>query len=90
MRLDHIAYRVKDRYKTAKFLNDALGYTIETEFQIEFDDGSKADCLALIPPEKRMKRPSDWVQETNFCHEKRIEGVTDDYGIEKHVISCTV
>ena len=38
MRLDHIAYRVKDRHKTAKFLENALGYTIGTEFQIEFDD----------------------------------------------------
>ena len=43
MRLDHIAYRVKDRYKTARFFKDAFGYTIGTEFQIEFDDGSKAD-----------------------------------------------
>ena len=41
MRLDHIAYRVEDRYKTSKFLKDCLGYNIGTEFQIEFDDGSK-------------------------------------------------
>lgn len=87
MRLDHIAYRVKDRYKTAKFLKEALGYTIGTEFQIEFDDGSKADCLALVPPEKRMKRPSDWVQETDFYHEKRIEGVTDHYGVESNIVT---
>ena len=87
MRLDHIAYRVKDRYKTAKFMKAALGYTIETEFQIEFDDGSKADCLALVPPEKRMKRTSDWIQESDFCHERRIEGVTDNYGVETNVVS---
>lgn len=87
MRLDHIAYRVKDRYKTAEFLKAALGYTIETEFQIEFDDESKADCLALVPPENRMKRTSDWIQTTDFCHEKYIEGITDDYGCENNVVS---
>ena len=60
MRLDHIAYRVKDRYKTADFFNEAFGYTLGTEFQIEFDDGSKADCLALEPPENRHLLPSYW------------------------------
>ena len=60
MRLDHIAYRVEDRYKTSKFLKDCLGYNIGTEFQIEFDDGSKADCLALTPPEERHKEVSEW------------------------------
>ena len=64
MRLDHIAYRVKNRYKTAKFFNDALGYTIGTEFQIEFDDNSKADCLALIPNEKRPTETKNWLTTT--------------------------
>ena len=54
MRLDHIAYRVKHRYKTAKFFEDTLGYTIGTEFQIEFDDGSTADCLALWDNEEML------------------------------------
>jgi catechol 2,3-dioxygenase-like lactoylglutathione lyase family enzyme len=52
MRLDHIAYRVSDRLKTADFFIDALGYKIQQEFQIDFSDGSKADCIALEPPEK--------------------------------------
>ena len=60
MRLDHIAYRSKDRYKTAKFFEDCFGYGIGTEFQIEFDDGMKADCLALIPPEERHKDTQEW------------------------------
>ena len=60
MRLDHIAYRVKDRYKTADFLKSAFGYSIGTEFQVDFDDGSKADCLALEPPERRHFDPSSW------------------------------
>ena len=52
MRLDHIAYRVKDRHKTVEFFKSAFGYTIQTEFEIEFGDGSKAKCFALEPPEK--------------------------------------
>ena len=61
MRLDHIAYRVRNRYKTSEFLKEAFGYSIGTEFQIEFDDGSKAACLALEPPEKRPTNTSKWV-----------------------------
>ena len=60
MRLDHIAYRAKDRYKTANFFKDALGYEIGTEFQIKFDDGGTADCLALVPPERRPEHPDLW------------------------------
>src|SRR5215210_1584143 len=52
MRLDHIAYRVADRQKTAEFFISAFGYHLQTEFEICFDDGSKAECLALEPPEK--------------------------------------
>jgi len=60
MRLDHIAYRTKNRYKTAEFFKKAFGYEVGTEFQIEFDDGSKADCIALTPPEDRHSDPSYW------------------------------
>ena len=60
MRLDHIAYRVKDRHKTATFFIKAFGYTIGTEFQIDFDDGSKAECIALTPPENRTIDTSFW------------------------------
>ena len=60
MRLDHIAYRVEDRYKTSKFLKDCLGYNIGTEFQIEFDDSSKAECLAMVPPENRHPDTHLW------------------------------
>jgi len=61
VRLDHIAYRVKDRLKTAKFFKKAFGYKIGTEFQIEFDDESKAECLALVPPEKRHTHTENWI-----------------------------
>jgi catechol 2,3-dioxygenase-like lactoylglutathione lyase family enzyme len=60
MRLDHIAYRVANRYKSAGFFTEAFGYTLGTEFQIEFDDGSKADCLALVPPETRHPDTRLW------------------------------
>ena len=51
MRLDHIAYRVADRHKTVQFFREAFSYSIADEFQIDFDDGSKAQCFALQPPE---------------------------------------
>ena len=60
MRLDHIAYRVNNRYKSAAFFTEAFGCTLGTEFQIEFDDGSKADCIALVPPEARHPDTSLW------------------------------
>jgi len=60
MRLDHIAYRAKDRRRTADFFFRAFGYKIGTEFQIEFDDKSKADCLALVPPEVRHPDTGLW------------------------------
>jgi catechol 2,3-dioxygenase-like lactoylglutathione lyase family enzyme len=60
MRLDHIAYRVKDRYKTVKFLEETLGYSIGHEFKITFEDGSITDCVALLPPEKRSTNIEEW------------------------------
>jgi catechol 2,3-dioxygenase-like lactoylglutathione lyase family enzyme len=60
MRLDHIAYRVKDRYKTSRFFESTLGYKIGVEFEIEFDDDSTADCIALIPPEVRHPETTMW------------------------------
>ena len=55
MRLDHIAYRVKNRYDAAKTFENLLEYSIAEEFAISFEDGSRAECLALIPSEKRNK-----------------------------------
>lgn len=56
MRLDHIAYRVADRKKTAQFFMDSLGYKIQQEFAIKFDDGTTAQCIALEPPEKQPEK----------------------------------
>jgi len=61
MRLDHIAYRVADRHKTADFFKNAFGYEMGTEFWIKFDDDSKADCIALEPPEVRHPDTDKWM-----------------------------
>ena len=59
MRLDHIAYRVADRMKTANFFINVFGYRIDPEipngFDITFEDGSMAKCLVLLPPENKVK-----------------------------------
>ena len=60
MRLDHIAYRVNNRYRTAGFFTEAFGYELGTSFEIKFDDGSHADCLAFIPPEVRHEETRYW------------------------------
>lgn len=59
-RIDHIAYRVADRNKTAQFFIDAFGYKKQTEFELKFDDGSTTKCIALEPPEKPPK--GNWSQ----------------------------
>lgn len=57
MRLDHIAYRVKDRAAAIKFFKDALGYKEQTQFEIKLEDGSTAECTAMEPPEKTLGAP---------------------------------
>jgi len=55
MRLDHIAYRVPNRDETVDFFKSVFEYAIGSEFTINFDDGSSAECMALIPMEKKRK-----------------------------------
>ena len=57
MRLDHIAYRVRDRKAAAKFFMEALGYKVQEEFQLDFADGTFTDCIALEPPERIPDSP---------------------------------
>ena len=66
MRLDHIAYRSKDRRKTAQFFQDCFGYTIGTEFDLKFDDGTTTDCIALAPPEIRAVETWQWILSTQL------------------------
>ena len=68
MRLDHIAYRVKDRYKTAEFFIKAFKYRIAEDlpegFDIQFEDGTYAKCLVLLPPEQINNTP--WMSDIYF------------------------
>ena len=57
MRLDHIAYRCKNRNSSIDFFKDAFGYIEQEEFEIYLEDGSRALCMALEPPEKRSGAP---------------------------------
>lgn len=51
MEIDHIAYRVKDRIKAAKYFCDALNYKIQEEFDIDLGEENFAKCIVLYPPE---------------------------------------
>lgn len=50
MRLDHIAIRCASRVEAAEFFENAFGYRITEEFDINFDNGEQAKCIALSPP----------------------------------------
>ncbi len=60
MRLDHIAYRVKDRGKTTKFLEDCLGYKYAGTWDIDFGDGPPTKFNMLAPPEVRAAEAGMW------------------------------
>ena len=45
MRIDHIAYRVKDRHKTVKFFREALNYKTADEFEIKLES---VDTIILL------------------------------------------
>jgi catechol 2,3-dioxygenase-like lactoylglutathione lyase family enzyme len=68
MRIDHMAYRVKDRYKSAQFFIDCLGYRIAEElpegFKIEFADKTTADCLVLVPTQNVSTKTLPWIYQT--------------------------
>lgn len=66
MRIDHLAFRVADRNKTAKFFMESLGYQYQTEFTIDFGDGDTAQCIALEPPEKLQGKELPWINHLAF------------------------
>lgn len=70
MRIDHLAFRTKDRHKTAKFFIECFNYRIAEDlpegFKIEFEDGSNADCLVLLPPEQ-INGKMPWMTELYFA-----------------------
>jgi len=69
MRIDHIAYRVKDRFKSAELFIKCFGYRLAEDlpdgFQISFEDNSVADCLVLLPPEQ-ISGKMPWMTEVFF------------------------
>lgn len=65
MRLDHIAYRVRDREAALHFFQSQFGYELVDEFDLNFDDGTTCECYALSPPEQSCGKISlDIVDET--------------------------
>lgn len=64
-----MAYRVRDRYKTAEFLNKTMGYRIDPDlpdgFSLKFEDGTTTDCLVLLPEENKTKT-LDWIFHTGL------------------------
>lgn len=75
MRLDHIAYRVGDRKKTAQFFIDAFGYRVQQEFDLQFGDGSFCLCIALEPPEKL---PDEKGLTVPWTHDGVLYGLKED------------
>ncbi len=64
MRIDHLAFRCLDKYKMADFFITCFGYRIAEDlpdgFDIQFEDGTYAKCLVLLPPEK-ISNHNEWV-----------------------------
>jgi catechol 2,3-dioxygenase-like lactoylglutathione lyase family enzyme len=63
MRVDHFAYRTRDRFKTSEFLQKALGYQVVEEFEIVFGDGTSALSIAHAPPEDRPVQHEKWTHQ---------------------------
>ena len=69
MRLDHIAYRVANRKKTAQFFIDAFSYKIEDDFELVFDNNETARCYAMGPPERGKYLDIKFIQNfSGFAH----------------------
>lgn len=52
VRLDHVAFRVVDKDAALFLLKTLLGYEEAEPFEIVFEDGTKVECMALIPQER--------------------------------------
>ena len=49
MRLDHVAFRVRDRLESVNFLQGFLHYQMQQSFPIDFGDGTFAECISMAP-----------------------------------------
>lgn len=45
--IDHIAFRVDDLEKALEFYTNVMGLEIADRFEINFEDGTKANCAAI-------------------------------------------
>ena len=65
MRIDHIAFRTKDRKGAEDFFIKALGYKIAKKypngFHIDFEDGTFVDCTVLEPGTKSDIAGLPWI-----------------------------
>jgi len=64
MRLDHLAFRVANRWDTAKFWINAFGYKVQEQFKPFNDD--KVMCIVLAPPE-RIAQTIPFVMPLDCC-----------------------
>jgi catechol 2,3-dioxygenase-like lactoylglutathione lyase family enzyme len=85
MRLDHIAYRTADRNKTALFFMNSFGYKTQEEFSITLGDGSKAECIALEPPERITSFDSWFATRHNMHFSDTDKGLKCDPSTEYHL-----
>lgn len=88
-RLDHYAFRVKDRYKAAEFFINVMNYKVQAEFDICFDDGSRADCIALEPTINDIKPYNYYLENiTNkgFCEYHLPPEIFISDGDEKSIV----
>ncbi len=84
MRLDHIAYRVANKEKTAQFFIDCFDYSIPKElpegFEITFEDNTKANCLVLVPPEIIQNR-----NEVPWAIYQKMRDITHEYHLPPEI-----
>lgn len=76
MRIDHIAFRVKDRKKTADFFIKALGYKVSEKhphgFRVDFEDGTFAECTVLEPGSKASNFVP-WIHTISLPSSEKVE-----------------
>ena len=78
MRLDHIAYRVRDKDKATKFFIDALGYRLGKPFRPYHDKGPDDInyhilCNALLPPERVEGNTEYWKNMAHVCYPQSVQ-----------------
>lgn len=76
MRIDHIAYRVKDRKKTADFFIKTMNYRIKSE---------SLNCISLEPSEKPEKEKIHWFIKTYVGESFKEDEINEKMFAEYHL-----